>query len=352
LAGLNQAPYNLANGTVLEDPVNSATYTVANGQLQLNVPGSWGVILLEPNEVDQPAAPQISLAVQGQNVTIFWQPVIEDTAGEAELPVEYLVHRSAQPDFVPDAQTLVATVLPPAFGAAGGQLSYTDSGAAPSGFYYRVCARNAADVEGCSIAVSPSDPPTPTPTPTRTPTPDPSSTAIPTWPVTPTTTPDPSGTPRPTRTPTWTPTPSPTPTGTWWPTVAPSVQPTPPLELGVNLQMPASYFQPGDNCSLDAEVYNGLGTLLGIRLFVALDIGTGDFWFYPSWIHYPSQGIDFIYKDLQLGTELVSIIPPFEWPETGDSSLTSCRFWGLLLDGPTDRLLGNIGQWEFGYGPR
>ena len=55
--GLNVAPYNLANGTLLVDALNGNTYTVnsANGgSVSAPVNPTWGIILLEQNKIDTP----------------------------------------------------------------------------------------------------------------------------------------------------------------------------------------------------------------------------------------------------------------------------------------------------------
>ena len=194
-------------------------------------------------------------------------------------------------------------------------------------------------------------PPTNTPVPpTSTPVP-PTNTPIPptSTPVPPTGTPVPP-TPTPTQVPpTATPTPVP-PTAT--PTMVP-VTPTPtavPCELGVKLEMPSHYFRPGDTCYLDAYLCNpGPEELFDINLFIILDIGTGDYWFYPSWVHYPPD-IDYeIINKLEVGILYKSIIPEFTWPPNV-GSYEKIVFWGAMTDRDITYVIGNIGSWEFGYG--
>ena len=175
-------------------------------------------------------------------------------------------------------------------------------------------------------------PPTNTPIPpTNTPIP-PTNTSIPTTntPVPPTNTPVP-----PTNTPTEVP-PTNTPTAT-------------PCELGVQLEMPSHFFRTGDICWLKAYICNPGPDTLSVNLFVVLDIGTGDYWFYPNWVHYPPD-IDYEpIPQLQIGVTEKEIIPEFNWPENVGSN-SGISFIGAITDEGITKIIGDYSRWEFGYG--
>ena len=155
-------------------------------------------------------------------------------------------------------------------------------------------------------------------------------------------------TPLPTLAPTLTPTPLPTLTPTLTPTFTTTITPTP-FELGVQLLMPSNYFRPGDTCWLKAFVKNPTAqTYRDIPLFVFLDIGTGDYWFWPSWSHYPPD-FDFERITLEPGIEEVLIIPEFTFPD-GVGKMMNLRFIGGMTDPEINEIFGEIDIWSFGFG--
>jgi len=189
-------------------------------------------------------------------------------------------------------------------------------------------------------------PPTATPTAEATATPTVEATATPTAEATDTPAPEPSATPSPVATNSPTALPSVPPT--WPATATPLPTATPELELGVTLMMPGVEFHPGDPCWLTAEVCNPGAAAGSAPMAVLLDIGTGDYWFWPSWSQYP-PAIDIGAVDLAHGCQQVEIIPEFAWPpDTGGA--TGLTFYGALLTEDLTALLGALGQWEFGYG--
>jgi glycosidase len=150
-SGLNAAPYNLSDGTVLLDALNGGTATVSGGQVSLTVNPSWGVVLLEQAKIAAPAAPaNLSRSVSGADIRLSWPPVTLDTGAERAVATAYRIYRGSAPGFTPAPGNLIATVTPPAFGGAGG-LSYTDAGAAGQSFFYRAVA-----VSGAGSASAPS----------------------------------------------------------------------------------------------------------------------------------------------------------------------------------------------------
>ncbi|MCG2786860.1 MAG: BspA family leucine-rich repeat surface protein, partial [Anaerolineae bacterium] len=152
LSGLNAAPYNLSNGTVLVDAIEGNTYTVSGGAVTVTVNASWGVVLLEQNEIDSPAVvsnPQASAS--GANVTLSWDILRLDGGGNPEVAVNYSIHRATISGFTPGVGNKLADVSPSAYGSANGRLTYIDSTPAAN-TYYKVCAQNAPGKQTCSAA--------------------------------------------------------------------------------------------------------------------------------------------------------------------------------------------------------
>jgi hypothetical protein len=229
----------------------------------------------------------------------------------------------------------------------------------------------------------PTDTPTDTPTPTMTvgpgtptytpipdtPTPLPSDTPLPSaTPLPPTVTPLPSSTPLPTSTPRPTATPTATtgpgtptytpypPTATPPPTSPPATQtPTPrPTQpcgtFGVTLEIATEYVSPGDTFWCNAYICNDTTSELTLPFVALLDIGTGDYWFYPKWKRYPP---DFDYKPLQLspGINVEPVLKSFVWPDTGSSSADGIYFHSAMLNQEMNEIKGEMDSVSFGYGP-
>src|SRR6185436_9034358 len=107
-SGLNAAPYNLPNGTVLVDALNGGTYTVSGGQVSLTVNSNWGVVLLEQSKVETPkAATGLSKTTSGANIVLNWDPVVSDTGNGRELAITYEIHRGTSATFTPSASTRI-----------------------------------------------------------------------------------------------------------------------------------------------------------------------------------------------------------------------------------------------------
>jgi hypothetical protein len=184
---------------------------------------------------------------------------------------------------------------------------------------------------------TPAPSPTQTPLPSETPTPGPTATPAP-----PTATPPGTSTPHgesPTPTPDFSTTPAPS------PTEPPAPTPTP--QISISLYMPQHTFRPGAVCWLDAVTHNSGPAIPNVWLVVFLDIGTGDYWFWPGWVHYP-PAFDAQSIDLETGDQIFEIIPPFIWP-AGVGSLDGLRFWGAITDFQLIRLLGEMAEYEFSY---
>jgi glycosidase len=150
-SGLNAAPYNLPDGTVLVDVISGATYSVTNGSVAVNVTPTWGAVLLEQNKIETPAAPSLSASASGNDVRLSWPMTTSDSAGGLEVVTRYEVYRSTTAGFTPGGAPL-ATLANPAF---GGDPSFTDTGAASGGFFYIIRACNAAGTCADSAAIAP-----------------------------------------------------------------------------------------------------------------------------------------------------------------------------------------------------
>jgi len=157
--------------------------------------------------------------------------------------------------------------------------------------------------------------------------------------------PEPTPTASPSFTPSFTPAPTASPTE---PPPSPTPAATSPPTLGVELTMPATHYRPGDPCWLTALVGNPGEPLADTPLVVFLDIGIGEFWFWPNWAHYPPD-IDFREINVPTGISPVEIIPEFTWPsDVGE--MDGLVFWGALVDPGFTTVLGEIGSWRFSYG--
>ncbi len=184
----------------------------------------------------------------------------------------------------------------------------------------------------------------PTPTPTLTPSPSPTPSPVLTW--TPTFTATSTPTIVPTATPTSPPaTPTPTPTATVEPTFTPTAEP----HLGVILDMPSDYYTVGTACYLKALIGNP-GDGFSAVFVALLDIGTGDYWFYPSWRHYPAEDIDYQQLRISPGIYEKVLVPEFSWPAV-EGQASGLWFHSALLNSEITEIIGQIGSVSFSYGP-
>ncbi|GAB4526633.1 MAG: hypothetical protein Fur0018_11940 [Anaerolineales bacterium] len=157
ITGLNTAPYNLSDGTVLVDALNGGTYTVIGGAVNVTVNSNWGVVLLEQQKIDTPQLPA-GYTQPVASANIVFSPVFTDTTGGYELVSAYHLYRGTSPSFTPGAGNQIATIEPATFGGytltyqanpamtiaySGGQITvYDPDGVA--GSYYAIGVENAA----------------------------------------------------------------------------------------------------------------------------------------------------------------------------------------------------------------
>ncbi|MBN2547606.1 MAG: glycoside hydrolase family 13 protein [Anaerolineales bacterium] len=151
-SGLNAAPYNLSDGTLLKDGISGTTYTVSGGQVTVSVTPTWGAVLLEWDKIETPAAISGLVAtIAGSDRTLKWTAVSADTTLTREVAVSYTIHRSTSPSFTPDVSNQIGTASPPAYGSPFNQVTYVDAGSVDgSTYYYSICSLNAAGKTNCS----------------------------------------------------------------------------------------------------------------------------------------------------------------------------------------------------------
>ncbi|HNB52895.1 MAG TPA: hypothetical protein PK530_13180, partial [Anaerolineales bacterium] len=123
--GLNAAPYNLPDNTVLVDALSGTTYTVSGGAVTPTVNASWGVILLEQAKIDTPQAPFVSLSADPSQITLSWSLVTKDTGNKPEAVTTYQVWRNTANNFA--GATKIADVTPPNFGSANSIITFVDA---------------------------------------------------------------------------------------------------------------------------------------------------------------------------------------------------------------------------------
>jgi formylglycine-generating enzyme required for sulfatase activity len=117
-------------------------------------------------------------------------------------------------------------------------------------------------------------------------------------------------------------------------------------DIELTLQMPGRMFGPGSLFSVDLAVENTGDAYSDAQLFVALTVGTSDFWFYPSWVQFPPN-IDWenIFVPAYSSDQWV-ILPAFSWPH-GAGSFESAMFLAAIIhDG---ELVSNLAETYFGW---
>jgi Peptidase family C25/Propeptide_C25 len=129
---------------------------------------------------------------------------------------------------------------------------------------------------------------------------------------------------------------------------APQPTPTPePVELGVQLDMPGTEFLPGDTFFCNAVTSNPGEPILSVKLFVAMDLGIGTYWFWPGWKECPPD-VDYMVFDLETGVSIQSVLEPFVWPK-GAGTFSDARFIAAMIDESGAGIVGNIDTVSFGW---
>lgn len=111
--------------------------------------------------------------------------------------------------------------------------------------------------------------------------------------------------------------------------------------------MPAHQFTSGDPCGLTARIGLATPERQPAALFILLDIGTGDYWFWPRWQLYPP---DLDWRGIIIGPgegeQQLEVIPSFIWPD-GAGVGGPFYFHGAILDANWTAVLGAMDSWEF-----
>lgn len=122
-------------------------------------------------------------------------------------------------------------------------------------------------------------------------------------------------------------------------------------QVTVKLEMPLTYYSPGDPLWLKAHVRN-YKEEMHVLGFLVLDLGTGYYWCYPDWLIYPPD-LNVDYGVFPIGTDSAYAFEDLVWPDTGAAVCENLNFWGLLIRTDNNEILGNsLPLWSFAYGPK
>lgn len=117
-------------------------------------------------------------------------------------------------------------------------------------------------------------------------------------------------------------------------------------EIDLDLTMPSSMFGPGSYFMLGLKIVNSGPQMDNCDLFVALTIGTGDFWFFPGWVHYPPD-LDWVDRRISGGmTDNMVVIQGFNWP-SGAGEFNGAMFLAAVIQ--NNQLVSNVEDITFGW---
>lgn len=117
-------------------------------------------------------------------------------------------------------------------------------------------------------------------------------------------------------------------------------------DIDLELVMPGTSFGPGSLFYVNLDVSNSGETMAAAQVYVALTVGTGDFWFWPGWVHYPSD-IDWHTMDISGGSlETIEILPQFSWPSGAGACAYAAFFAAVLHSGA---LVSNVPNYNFSW---
>ncbi|MBN1551075.1 chromophore lyase CpcT/CpeT [bacterium] len=117
-------------------------------------------------------------------------------------------------------------------------------------------------------------------------------------------------------------------------------------DLDIEFAMPSTMVLPGSSFSLDLTIDNTGPAMPDAVLFVALTIGTGDYWFYPSWVQYPPD-YDSAHIDIAAdSTDTWRVMQEFAWP-AGVGEFSGAMFLGAVVH--HNELVSNVAQIKFGW---
>jgi hypothetical protein len=110
------------------------------------------------------------------------------------------------------------------------------------------------------------------------------------------------------------------------------------------------HVSPGDTFWCKARICSPTESRQDQPFFALLDIGIGEYWFYPSWAHYPPD-IDHETLYLPIGVTERWVLSEFTWPDTGSDSFDYIFFYAAILNQEMTSIVGDFGTVQFGYGP-
>ncbi len=116
--------------------------------------------------------------------------------------------------------------------------------------------------------------------------------------------------------------------------------------VALTLVMPTMMYGPGSAFSVDLNVKNTGSEFIGAQVYVALSLGTGEFWFYPRWSKYPPE-ID--WKNVDVAghfEETWNVIPEFLWPADAGEFSGAMLFAAITHNA---ELVSNVSELTFSW---
>ncbi len=122
--------------------------------------------------------------------------------------------------------------------------------------------------------------------------------------------------------------------------------------LGVRIDMPV-HAEASEEFFITGYLDNPGETMTDVPVFFLLDV-YGEYWFWPSWIHYRPDdpgSIDCMVMDVPTGTSAVEVMPAFPWPDNVEGNADGLYIYGAMLTPDASSILGEMAAVAFGYGP-
>jgi uncharacterized protein (DUF362 family) len=113
--------------------------------------------------------------------------------------------------------------------------------------------------------------------------------------------------------------------------------------FGCTIVMPSHDYAPGDTCYCDVIVTNPSDTSYPeTPVFVLLDV-FGTYYFAPGF-----SGFDYYENDVNPGTQIISVLPEFEWPP-GAGTVAGILWYAAMTNPSMTALLGELDTFTFGW---
>lgn len=119
-----------------------------------------------------------------------------------------------------------------------------------------------------------------------------------------------------------------------------------PQDVQLELHMPGTLVGPESPFGLDLSVTNTGPDFYDTQVFVLLTLGTGSFWFYPTWVQYPP---DIAWEDEDIPEsfdDIWEILPVFSWP-SGAGSFEGAMFMAAIVH--NGALVSNLAECSFSW---